>query len=192
MRGWHGEPQRHSLASRGVKTSGLRSNARILPIYRFRGRKYYRDDRLREFRNTDDPHDMIPFDCYEGRVLQMKASGRQNLKERVQIHGMSMSRWRCPECHRGLRDGRCTFHGTVRDPVDVLESPRAQEIAIDARIWNVLKENPNITIPGLARKIGMDEMSMHAFLGRTSDEADETTYLDDYRRAYSLKPGRSD
>ena len=73
--GWRDEPARHSLASRGVKTSGLRSNARILPIYRFRSERYYRDDRLREFRNVDNPHEVIPFDCYEGRVLQMKASG---------------------------------------------------------------------------------------------------------------------
>lgn len=32
-----------------------------LPIVKIRGKKYYRDDRLREFRRVEDPHERIPF-----------------------------------------------------------------------------------------------------------------------------------
>jgi hypothetical protein len=32
---------------------------RVLPVVEIQGKRYYRDDRLREFRNVDDPHDRI-------------------------------------------------------------------------------------------------------------------------------------
>jgi len=33
----------------------------VLPKVEIRGKPYYRDDRLREFRAVDNPHDRIPF-----------------------------------------------------------------------------------------------------------------------------------
>jgi hypothetical protein len=36
--------------------------ARMLPVEEIAGRLYYRDNRLREYRNVDNPHDRIPFD----------------------------------------------------------------------------------------------------------------------------------
>lgn len=36
------------------------SKARHLPIVTIRGRTYYRDDRLQEYRAVDNPHDRIP------------------------------------------------------------------------------------------------------------------------------------
>lgn len=116
-------------------------------------------------------------------------AGGRNPSERVDIHGMNMSRWRCPECYRGLSNGECAFHGRIhtKPPVDILTDKYAQEVAIDIRIWGVLKDDPNITIPGLAKRIGMDEPALRDFLNRISDEVDGSTYLEEYRRAYSLK-----
>ena len=113
--------------------------------------------------------------------------GTYDPNQRVNIHGMEMSRWRCPNCYRGLKDGVCIMHGRVRSQVDILNSPRAQETAFDIRIWQILKDNPDITIPRLAKKIGMDELTLRELLNKISDRSDGTTYLDDYRRAYSLR-----
>ncbi len=33
-----------------------------LPIVEMKGKKYFRDDRLRQFRNVENPHDYIDFD----------------------------------------------------------------------------------------------------------------------------------
>ena len=36
---------------------------RRLPVIRIRGRLYYQDDRLQEFRAVDDPCERVPFDA---------------------------------------------------------------------------------------------------------------------------------
>lgn len=116
--------------------------------------------------------------------------GSRDRNERVEIYGMDVSRWRCPECYRGLRDGRCILHGDIirnRPPVDILKSKHAREVAIDIRIWKVLKNDPDITIPELSRKLGMSKPILMDFMNRISDEVDGTTHLDDYRRAHPLK-----
>lgn len=33
-----------------------------LPIIKYHGKKYYRDDRLQQIRNVDNPHDFISFE----------------------------------------------------------------------------------------------------------------------------------
>ena len=44
---------------------------RRLPIVRIRGRLYYRDDRLQEFRSVDAPLDIVPFEvmCWAVAIL---------------------------------------------------------------------------------------------------------------------------
>ncbi len=37
-----------------------------LPIVEIEGTRYYRDDRLEEYRNVDDPHDRITFEFFDG------------------------------------------------------------------------------------------------------------------------------
>jgi hypothetical protein len=37
---------------------------RMLPVERIADALYFRDDRLEEFRNVDNPHDVITFDQY--------------------------------------------------------------------------------------------------------------------------------
>jgi len=39
----------------------LSRRARKLPIVKIRGRRFFQDDRLREYRAVDNPHDRIPF-----------------------------------------------------------------------------------------------------------------------------------
>jgi hypothetical protein len=56
------------MAARGISTVGDR------PI-RFRGESYYRDDEDRVFRKVEDPEFAVPFNSYEGRLLQMRSSG---------------------------------------------------------------------------------------------------------------------
>jgi hypothetical protein len=34
----------------------------ILPIIEYPGNKYFRDDRLKQIRNVDNPHDFFDFD----------------------------------------------------------------------------------------------------------------------------------
>ena len=34
---------------------------RQLPIIDYKGKKYFRDDRLRQIRNVDNPHDYVDF-----------------------------------------------------------------------------------------------------------------------------------
>ena len=38
----------------------LTSGVRKLPVVEIEGRSYYRDDRLREYRAVDNPHDRLP------------------------------------------------------------------------------------------------------------------------------------
>jgi hypothetical protein len=35
---------------------------RQLPTIEYKGKKYFRDDRLRQIRNVDNPHDYVEFD----------------------------------------------------------------------------------------------------------------------------------
>jgi hypothetical protein len=37
-----------------------------LPVVEIAGTRYYRDDRLEEYRNVDDPHDRISFEFFDG------------------------------------------------------------------------------------------------------------------------------
>ena len=39
-----------------------RDTPRRLPIVRIRGRLYFQDDRLQEFRSVDKPWDIVPFE----------------------------------------------------------------------------------------------------------------------------------
>lgn len=62
--------------------------ARELPIYQIKGRKYFRDERLGEYRATDDPNVRIPFDKFhrEGMELE-KPTIELTLKQRVEKLG---------------------------------------------------------------------------------------------------------
>ena len=51
----------HSGCGRGAESEG--ACPRRLPIVRICGRRYYRDDRLEEFRAVDAPWDRVPFDA---------------------------------------------------------------------------------------------------------------------------------
>jgi len=39
---------------------------RQLPIIDYKGKKYFRDDRLRQIRNVDNPHDYVDFEEMSG------------------------------------------------------------------------------------------------------------------------------
>jgi len=45
-----------------------------LPVVKIEGKKYYRDDRLEEFRAVDNPHDRIPFSVwgFKPNIVEMK------------------------------------------------------------------------------------------------------------------------
>ncbi len=139
------------------------------------------------WKNESYRHSLASHGIKTGKRSEYRAGGIRYPSQRVDIYGMEISRWRCPECYRGLKNDSCIFHGRVESPLDITKSRYAQEVAIDLRIWNVLGENPHITIPGLAERIGMDEPALRDFLNRISDEVDGSTYLEEYRRAHSLK-----
>jgi len=44
-----------------------------LPVIVYKGKKYYRDTKLRQIRNVDNPHDFIDFDDMEGEGLLLSA-----------------------------------------------------------------------------------------------------------------------
>jgi len=44
-----------------------------LPVIVYKGKKYYRDTKLRQIRNVDNPHDFIDFDDMEGEGLLFSA-----------------------------------------------------------------------------------------------------------------------
>jgi len=39
---------------------------RQLPIIDYKGKKYFRDDRLRQIRNVDNPHEYVDFEDMNG------------------------------------------------------------------------------------------------------------------------------
>ncbi len=47
-------------------------NPRMLPKWKINGKVYYLDQRLREFRNVDNPHDRIDFARYRDMTLVRK------------------------------------------------------------------------------------------------------------------------
>lgn len=70
--------------------------------------------------------------------------------ERVNVHGMDVSRWRCPECHRGLTWSACNLHGPLLPSqiLDIKEDREAQITACRIRLRKILSskalyiENP--------------------------------------------------
>jgi len=47
--------------------------AEVLPIYQFKGKQYFRDDRLHEYRNINNPNDRITYDdVFYGRAKFQK------------------------------------------------------------------------------------------------------------------------
>jgi hypothetical protein len=53
---------RTPCADCGQQSGPEQACPRRLPIVRIRGRLYYRDDRLQEFRAVDTPWDRVPFE----------------------------------------------------------------------------------------------------------------------------------
>jgi len=39
---------------------------RQLPVIDYKGKKYFRDDRLRQIRNVENPHDYVDFEDMNG------------------------------------------------------------------------------------------------------------------------------
>jgi hypothetical protein len=66
------EEQGHSgsgrTPGRGRERDAGQPTPRRLPIVWLDGRPYFRDDRLREFRAVDNPHDRIPFGFLLGQA----------------------------------------------------------------------------------------------------------------------------
>ena len=73
VKGWHQESARHSLASHGIKTGrkGCRSRGiRQLSVTEIGGKDYYVDERLKQLRNVNDPHDIIPLEKYDNKEMR--------------------------------------------------------------------------------------------------------------------------
>ena len=72
--GWRREPDRHSLARRGIRTRGgygYRSRGvRQLSVTEIGGKDYYVDERLKQLRNVNDPHDIIPLEKYDNKEMR--------------------------------------------------------------------------------------------------------------------------
>ena len=85
--GWRNEPTRHSMARRGIGTTGdcdyRGMGVRQLPTTERLGKDYYVDERLNQLRNVNDPHDIIPLKWYDNRMI------RETVNNAL-IHGMGM------------------------------------------------------------------------------------------------------
>lgn len=85
--GWRNEPTRHSLARHGIRTReghGYGSRGvRQLPITDRLGKDYYVDERLKQLRNVDNPHDVVPLEWYDNREI------RETVNSAL-THGMGM------------------------------------------------------------------------------------------------------
>jgi hypothetical protein len=57
--GWHNQSIRHSNARKYGRAGGKYSFVNSLPIYQIKGKQYYRDVRLGEYRNVKDPNDKL-------------------------------------------------------------------------------------------------------------------------------------
>ena len=49
-----------------MRQATYETGSRMLPVLHYRGKRYFVDERLREFRNTENPHEVIGFDTVEG------------------------------------------------------------------------------------------------------------------------------
>lgn len=56
---------------------GGNSPVRELPRYGIRGKTYFRDERLGEYRNVLNPHDRITFDEFERRGMELETPSRR-------------------------------------------------------------------------------------------------------------------
>lgn len=72
--GWRNEPTRHSLARHGIRTrEGHRYGSRgvrQLSVTEIGGKDYYVDERLKQLRNVDNPHDIIPLEKYDNKEMR--------------------------------------------------------------------------------------------------------------------------
>lgn len=97
------------------------------------------------------------------------------MNERVLIYGMSKSRWRCPECKRGLLEGyHCAVHGEVT-PLDV--SKANEEDKKGAIILGILEygsnhEGEKITAKKIHEDTGLDEDYFKKIMAEKNEDTD--------------------
>jgi hypothetical protein len=92
-KGWRLEPGRHALAAKGVKTGKKNpfypyktNSPNELPIYTIGGKFYYRDERLGEYRNVDNPFDTkriddVPNEMLEKPTAERRGQSKPNVKD---------------------------------------------------------------------------------------------------------------
>ena len=112
---------------------------------------------------------------------------KHDFEETVDVCGMSKRRWRCPECHRGLKgeEGCCVVHGCVYDPrwklrdkpVDILKLPESlQEGTLENDIFGYIYENKGkrITLNKMEKELGVTKECALRHMKSLSDDGERT------------------
>lgn len=109
------------------------------------------------------------------------------MNEKVLIHGMSKSRYRCPECNRGLLQGyHCAVHGAIT-PLDITKASEGEKRA--AIILGILEyvsnhEGEKITAKKIHEDTGLDE---NYFKKIMMEKTEDTDLIKSYFK-YEIKP----
>lgn len=97
------------------------------------------------------------------------------MNERVLIHGMSKSRYRCPECKRGLLQGyHCAVHGEVT-PLDVSkanEDDKKKTVIIGILSYVSDHEGEKITAKKIHEDTGLNEDYFKKIMAEKNEDTD--------------------
>jgi len=100
--------------------------------------------------------------------------------EKVNVHGLKKTRWRCPECGRATRGGWCDLHGEVK-PTDLKTADKqTKEQAFELGLDKIIDDNKQkykrrgtVTINQLAKDTGADKEYLETFLAQQDPQTEE-------------------
>ena len=118
--------------------------------------------------------------------------------EKIRLYGVLKTKWRCPECLRGLltgnqsEGGMCSVHGYIEKPLDLSTAPEyVKTIAIDLAFCNFFQMHPSrktYTLDDLHRMMGINKEYARKYLSlpHVDTETGETA-KSYYERVFSKK-----
>jgi len=125
-------------------------------------------------------------DIFEDELLKLKEKA-EKVPEKVRIHGVLKTRYRCPICYRAAPDNLCVVHGDVK-AIDLLAADESvKEAVIDLSFLDLFKtkqpEKKRWTIDELHDTLGIDTAYALEFLTKTRPPE---TYAEYYAREFGV------
>jgi len=117
--------------------------------------------------------------------------------EKIRLYGVLKTKWRCPECLRGLltgnqsEGGMCSVHGYIEKPLDLSTAPEHVKMnAIDLAFLKFFEQSTRktYTIDDLHRMMGINKEYARKYLSFTYVDTETGENAKNYyERVFSIK-----